>query len=184
MVETHLMRPTPLGEQGIHIEWMGDAASHYVATVITRITPQLPEAVAKVCAPQTRVPFGAVDTPQINSFLHQFSPARPTSRRYLASGVDGLDRFLTALADWLVAELVPVLNQCTTLEDFLAYELGEPRQPIYVMAYLANLALAYGAEVQDLDARFDQLMQRRRAQGMNPAQMAAAYEALRSLGKT
>ena len=98
--------------------------------------------------------------------------------------MDGLDRFLTALADWLVAELVPVLNQCTTLEDFLAYELGEPRQPIYVMAYLANLALAYGAEVQDLDARFDQLMQRRRAQGMNPAQMAAAYEALRSLGKT
>ena len=184
MVETHLMRPTPLGEQRIHIEWMGDAASHYVATVITRITPQLPEAVAKVCAPQTRIPFGAVDTPQINFFLHQFSPARPTSRRYLASGVDGLDRFLTALADWLVAELVPVLDQCTTLEDFLAYELGEPRQPIYVMAYLANLALAYGAEVQDLDARFDQLMQRRRAQGMNPAQMAAAYEALRSLGKT
>lgn len=184
LVETHLLRPTPLGDQRIHIDWMGDAASHYVATVITRITPQLPEAVAKVCAPQTRIPLDAVDTPQINSFLQGFSPSRPTSRRYLASGADGLDRFLTALADWLVAELVPVLDQCKTLEDFLAYELGEPRQPIYVKAYLANLALAYGAEVHDLDARFDQLMQRRRADGMNPAQMAAAFEALRSLRKT
>ena len=121
------------------------------------------------------------DTPQINAFLRNFSPKNPTSRSYLASGVEGLDVFMSALGDWLLTALVPVLDHCKTLDDFLAYELGEPRSPIYVMAYLANLALAYVAGVPDLDARFDQLMQRRRAQGMNPAQMAAAFEALRSL---
>lgn len=181
LVETHLVRPTTLGDQRIHVDWMGDAASHYVATVISRITPQLPEAVAKVCAPQTRILFNVEDTPQINAFLRNFSPKNPTSRSYLASGVEGLDVFMSALGDWLLTELVPVLDHCKTLDDFLAYELGEPRSPIYVMAYLANLALAYVAGVPDLDARFDQLMQRRRAQGMNPAQMAAAFEALRSL---
>lgn len=181
LVETHLVRPTPLGDQRIEISWMGDAASHYVANWFARITPQLPEPVATICAPQTRIPFNAVDTPHIDAFLHKFSPKNPTSRSYLASKADGLERFLSGLGDWLLADLVPVLDQCKTLEDFLAYELGEPRRPVYVTAYLANLALAYCAEVPDLDARFEQLLQRRRAQGMNPAQMVAAYEALRSL---
>lgn len=181
LVETHLVRPTPLGEQRIEISWMGDAASHYVANWFARITPQLPEPVATICAPQTRIPFNAVDTPHIDAFLHKFSPKSPMSRSYLASKADGLERFLSGLGDWLLADLVPVLDQCKTLEDFLAYELGEPRRPVYVTAYLANLALAYCAEVPDLDARFEQLLQRRRAQGMNPAQMVAAYEALRSL---
>ncbi len=181
LVQTHLVRPSPLGEQRIHVEWMGDAASHYVATVIVRITPDLPEPVAKICVPQTRITFDIVDTPQINSFLHGFSPARPTSRGYLASKVAGLDSFLPALGDWLLAALVPVLDQCKTLQDFLAYDLAEPRHPVYVKAYQANLALAYCAEVPDLDARFDQLMLRRRADGMNPDQMAAVFKALRLL---
>lgn len=184
LVETHLVRSTPLGEQRIQVAWTGDAASHYVANWLARITPQLPQPVANICAPQTRIPFGAVDTPHIDAFLHKFSPKNPTSRSYLASKVEGLDRFLFALGDWLLADLVPVLDQCKTLEDFLAYELGEPRRPLYVTAYLANLALAYCAEVPDLDARFEQLLQRRRSQGMNPAQMVAAYEALRSLRGT
>lgn len=183
-VLTQLVRHTLLGEQCILVEWRGDAASDYVASLFCSITPVLPEPVAKICAPQTRIPFEVVDTPQINAFLHRFSPAKPTSRGYLASGVAGLDRFLSALASWLQAELVPVLDQCKTREDFLAYDLAEPRHPIYVRAYLANLALAHCAGVPDLDARFDQLMLRRRAQGMNPAQMAAAFEALRSLRNT
>lgn len=100
LVETHLVRPTPLGDQRIHVDWMGDAASHYVATVISRITPQLPEVVARVCAPQTRILFNVEDTPQINAFLRNFSPKNPTSRSYLASGVEGLDVFMSALGDW------------------------------------------------------------------------------------
>ena len=181
LVQTLLVRDTPLGEQRIEVEWMGEPASHFVAHVICRIAPQLPEPVARVCAPQTRIIFDVVDAPHLNAFLHGFSPKRATSRKYLASGVAGLDRLLSALGDWLVAELVPVLDRCKTLEDFLAYDLAEPRHPIYVKAYLVNLALAQGADVPDLGERFDQLMQRRRAEGMNPAQMAAAYDGLRSL---
>lgn len=183
-VQTLLFRPTPLGEQRVEIAWTGDPDSHFVANVLCRIVPALPEPVAQVCAPQTRILLDMVDTPQLNAFLRDFSPARPTSRGYLASGADGLDRLLSSLGDWLLAELLPIFDQCTTREDFLAYELAEPRSPIYVKAYLVNLALAHSAGVPDLDARFDQLMQRRRADGMNPAQMAVAYEKLRSLGKT
>lgn len=183
-VLTQLVRHTLLGEQRILVEWRGDADTEVVASVFCSITPALPDPVAKICSPQTSIRFDVVDTPQINAFLHRFSPAKPTSRSYFVSGVAGLDRFLPALGDWLLAELLPVLDQCKTLPDFLAYDVFEPRHPIYVKAYQANLALAYCAEVPDLDARFDQLMRRRRAEGMNPDQMAAAFEALRSLRST
>lgn len=178
---TQLVRHTLLGEQCILVQWWGDAESEVVASVFCSITPALPDPVAEICAPQTNIRFDVVDTPQINAFLHRFSPAKPTSRGYFVLGVAGLDRFLSAFGDWLLAELLPVLDQCKTLPDFLAYDAAEPRHPIYVKAYQANLGLAYCADVPDLDARFDQLMRRRRAEGMNPDQMAAAFKALRSL---
>ena len=59
-----------------------------------------------------------------------------------------------------------------------------------VLASQADIHALFGGVVPELASRehyrylgtlFDQLMQRRRAEGMNPAQMAAAYDGLRSL---
>ena len=99
---------------------------------------------------------------------------------FRSSGSARLEALLSALADWLLQELLPVLDRCQTLEGFLAHERGEPRHPISVKPYLANLALANCAGVPDLDERFDQLMQRRRQARLNPGQMTQAYESLRT----
>lgn len=180
LVPTRLTRPTPLGLQCIDVEWMGEATSHYDATVICRIVPELAEPVAALCAPQTRITLDVLDTPALNPFLHGFVAARPTSRKYRASGATRLDGLLSAMAGWLVEELLPVLDRCSTLDGFLANEWEEPRHPVYVKAYLANLAIAHGAGVPDLQERFSQLMQRRRQDGMNVDQMARAHEALQT----
>lgn len=180
MVRTLLRRSTPLGLQCIEIAWTGDAASHHDATMVCTIEPTLPGPVAKLCGAQSIIDLRILDTPQLNGFLYGFVPEQPTSREYRASGSARLDALLSALADWLLQELLPVLDRCRTLEGFLAHESGEPRHPISVKPYLANLALAYCAGVPDLDERFDQLMQRRRQARLNPGQMTQAYEALRT----
>jgi hypothetical protein len=180
MVRTLLRRSTPLGRQCIEIAWTGDAASHYDATMVCSIEPALPGPVAKLCGAQSIVVLRILDTPQLNGFLNGFVPEQPTSREYRASGSARLDALLSALADWLIQELLPVLDHCRTLAGFLAHERVEPQHPISVKPYLANLALAYCAGVPDLDDRFDQLMQRRRQARINPGQMAQAYEALRT----
>jgi hypothetical protein len=180
MVRTLLRRSTPLGRQCIEIAWTGDPASYYDATMVCSIEAALPGPVAKLCGAQSIIDLRILDTPQLNGFLNGFVPEQPTSREYRASGSARLDALLSALADWLVQELLPVLDRCRTLAAFLAHELGEPRHPISVKPYLANLALAYCAGVPDLDERFDQLMQRRRQARLNPGQMTQAYEALRT----
>jgi hypothetical protein len=179
-VQTLLRRSTPLGQQCIEISWMGEAASHYDAVMGCTLVPELPELVEKLCRPQSIIDFRILDTPPLNAFLYGFMPQWPASREYRAVGVQQLDELLSAMGDWLAQDLLPVLERCTTLEDFLAYDLEEPRPPIHVEAYLANLALAHCAGVPDLDERFTQLMQRRRQQKMNPDQMARAYEGLQT----
>lgn len=159
---------------------MGEASSHYDAMVFCRIEPALPETVDALCVPQTCIAFGILDTPALNPFLHRFAASRPTSRKYRASGAARLDALLSALAGWLVEAVLPVLDRCSTLEAFLANEREEPRHPVYVKAYLANLALAHCAGVPDLQERFNQLMQRRRQDGMNVDQMARACEGLQT----
>ncbi len=180
MVRTVLRRSTPLGPQGIEIAWTGDAASHYDATMVCSIEPTLPDPVVRLCGAQSIIGLRILDTPQLNGYLHGYVPEQPTGREYRASGKARLDALLSALADWLLQELLPILDRCQTLEGFLAHELGEPRHPISVKPYLANLAVAYCAGVPDLDERFDQLMQRRHQARFNPSQMAQAYEALRT----
>ena len=69
----------------------------------------------------------------------QLFPKNPTSRSY-PPGVEGLTFSCLRWAIGPDRALVPGADHCKTLDDFLAYELGEPRSPIYVMAYLANLA--------------------------------------------
>lgn len=179
MVRTLLQRSTPLGRQCIEIAWTGDAASHYDAVMVCSMEPALPDPVAKLCGAQKIIGFKILDTPQLNGFLYGFVPAQPTSREYRASGSARLDALMLALAEWMLAEPLPILDHCQTLEGFLAHELGEPRHPISVSPYLANLALACCAGVADLDERFQQLMQRRRQARINPNQMAEAYENLR-----
>lgn len=180
LVQTRLTRPAALGLQCIDVEWMGEATSHYDATVICRIVPELAEPVAALCAPQTRITLDVLDTPALNEFLNGFVASRPTSRKYRASGAARLDALLSALAGWLVDALLPVLDRCSTLDGFLANEREEPRHPVYVKPYLANLAIAHCAGVPDLEDRFNQLMQRRRQDGMNADQMARAHQALQT----
>ncbi|MES2581939.1 MAG: hypothetical protein V4627_04420 [Pseudomonadota bacterium] len=180
MVRTVLRRSTPLGRQCIEIAWTGDAASHHDATMVCSMEPILPGPVAKICGAQSIIDLKILDTPQLNGFLYGFVPAQPTSREYRASGRARLDALLSALADWLLQELLPVLDRCKTLEGFLANEQGEPRHPISVKPYLANLALAHCAGVPDLDGHFDKLMERRRQARLNPGQMDQAYEGLRT----
>lgn len=180
MVRTVLRRSTPLGRQCIEIAWTGDAASHHDATMVCSIEPALPGPVVKLCGAQSIIDLQILDTPQLNGFLHGFVPEQPTAREYRASGSARLEALLSALADWLLQALLPILDRCRTWEGFLAQERGEPRHPISVEPYLANLAVAYCAGVPDLDERFDQLMQRRRQARNNPGQMAQAYEGLRT----
>jgi len=177
---TVLRRSTPLGRQCIEIAWTGDAASHHDATMVCSMEPILPGPVTKICGAQSIIDLRILDTPQLNGFLLGFVSEQPTSREYRASGSARLDALLSALADWLLQELLPVLDHCRTWEGFLANEREEPRHPISVEPYLANLALAFCAGVPDLDERFDQLMQRRRQARINPAQLAQAYESLRT----
>lgn len=178
MVRTLLQRSTPLGRQCIEIAWTGDAASHYDAVMVCSMEPALPDPIAKLCGAQSIIGFQILDTPQLNGFLYGFVSAQPTSREYRASGGARLDALLLALVEWLLQELLPILDRCQTLEGFLAHELGEPRHPISVKPYLANLALAYCACVPDLEERFQHLMQRRSHARFNPNQMAEAYKNL------
>ena len=114
-----------------------------VATVISASRPQLPEAVAKVCTSK-RGSFNVGGYAASMPFAQSF-PQEPHIAQLPRLRCRGLDRFHVQAKRLVLTELVPVLDHCKTLDDFLwrtSYILS--LRPIYVMAYLANLALAYG----------------------------------------
>ncbi len=160
-VQTLLHRATPLGRQTIQIEWAGIATSHYDVTIFCAVTPPLPPPLAELCAPQTMLQLRIAAAPMLDRFLFGYHATHPTSREYRVVGSAELDDLLLAIAAWLIVGLVPVLDECSSIDGFLAYDLGEPREPVGVMPYMCNLAVAHAAGAQDVPQRFLQLLHRR-----------------------
>lgn len=174
-------RDTPLGKQWIRVDWKRTTPTSFEVHLWAFIEPRLPDELRPLCSPQSKISLRIVDTPRLRPFfgLHQ---SRGLFRNPIAvSGAGPLDELSAALSAWLEADMVPVMDQCRTVPDFLAYDLGEPRPLIAIEPFQSNLVLAHGAGAPDVEQRFESLLQRYEHHNGSPYFLHQTHRALQEM---
>lgn len=160
-MQVHWLRDVPLGLQRISLGWKSRSdGALYEARTSAGLRPVLPAELAPLCEPQHMVDLHIIHAGVVQQFISPLRSGAYDINPVEISNPCQLDDFLAATADWLIAEVLPILDQCRTLADFLVYDLGEPRQAIVVKPYQANLVLAHWAGEANMEQRFELLVQR------------------------
>lgn len=180
-IQTRWLRDVPLGEQHVSLGWksLSDGA-FYEARTSAGMRPVLPAELAAACDPQPMIDLNIINAGPLGRFVSPLRSGPYESNPVEISSAAQLDEFLKASADWLEAELLPVLDRCRTVPDFLAYDQGEPRQRIAIQPYQANLGLAYWAGSADVERRFELLVQRCAHHNMSPYFLNVTHKALQA----
>lgn len=171
-------RETPLGEQRISLGWKSVSDISQDASLTAEIRPTLPAELTRLCDPQRSISLLIVDAEPLRRFVGVLRSGRLYDNPIRISTAERLDDFLASTAAWLEAAMLPVLDQCRTAPDFLAYDLGEPRQPIAIKPHQANLVIAHWAGAADIERRFELLNQRCAHHNMTPFFVNATHRAL------
>lgn len=176
---TRWLRDVPLGEQRVSLGWksLSDDALYEVRTS-AGMRPVLPAELAPLCEPQRMIDLHIINAGALHRFVSPLRSGAYDSNPVEVSKAAQLDEFLEASADWLEAEVLPLLDQCRTVSGFLAYDLREPRQAIAIKPYQANLGLAYWAGAADVQRRFELLVERCVHHNMTPYFLNTTHRAL------
>ena len=131
-----------------------------------------------LCDPQRNISLRILDAPALRPFLGLLRPGCLFDNPVRTSNAGQLDELLAAVSAWLEADMLPLLDQCRTLPDFLAYDLAEPRPAIAIEPQQSNLVLAHWAGAHDIERRFELLLQRCKHHNGTPFFLIQAHRAM------
>jgi len=147
------LRTTPLGEQRIEITPSAWSDQHWDLFLSCKLAPALPPDLLKWCEPQDTIPVVFETLPGAEDLYRHADTRNPFDASFRLLGADRQQRFVRLYAEWVLQQLLPVLDATTDLAGYLRMDGQPAEQNVVVEAAVAGLALAHCAGDTELAAR-------------------------------